>query len=298
MNDLSHFLAFASSARHGSFARAARELGLTASTVAKRILRLEQQLGVKLFHRTTRQVTLTSDGEALFARCEALLAQLDELQALAAGTGGQARGELRINVPITYGKRVVMPAVAALLERFPDVTAEVRLSDEFCDLVRDGIDAAVRISPLADSRLAARRIDEQQLALVASPAYLERAGRPRHPSALDGHRFIVFRNPTSGRDRPLQFDVDGAIEEFRPPHRVLLNDGEGMVEAARLGLGLAQVPDYMAADALGRGELVEVLQRHRPPPLPVSIVWPGNRLMPPRVRAFIEALTEEAGRRR
>ncbi|WP_420476825.1 LysR family transcriptional regulator [Noviherbaspirillum sp. ST9] len=293
MSGFSQFLAFACAARHGSFAVAAREMGVTPSTVAKRIVRLEEQLGLKLFHRTTRQVTLTSDGEALFARCERILAEIDELETLAAGASGEPRGELRINVPITYGKRVVLPALAKLLLRHPELTADVRLSDQFCDLVKDGMDAAIRISALDDSRLASRQIGSQQLAVFASPDYLKRHGTPKHPSKLDGHSFILFRNPTSGRDRPVQFAIDGKTIDTHPPRRILLDDGEGMVKAACLGLGLTQVPDYMASEELAQGSLVEVLRNFQPPPLPISVIWPGNRLMPPRVRAFIDALTSK-----
>lgn len=290
MSGFTRFLAFATAARHGSFAHAGRELGITPSTVAKRIVRLEEQFGVKLFHRTTRQVTLTSDGEALYARCEKILADIDELEALAAGASGEPRGELRINVPITYGKRMVLPALSTLLLRYPGMTADVRLSDQFCDLIRDGMDAAIRIMSLNDSRLASRQIGWQHLVLCASPDYLARHGRPKHPSKLDGHAFIVFRNPSSGRERPVQFAVDGKVLDLRPAYRVLMDDGEGMVGAARLGLGLTQVPDYMAADEIAKGALVEVLSSFKPPPLPISIIWPGNRLMPPRVRALIDVL--------
>lgn len=290
MSGFSQFLAFACAARHGNFAHAGRELGVTPSTVAKRIVRLEEQLGVKLFHRTTRQVTLTTDGEALYARCEKILADVDELESLAAGASGEPRGELRINVPISYGKRVVLPALAGLLIRHPDLTADVRLSDQVCDLVKEGMDAAVRILPLNDSRLASRQVGLQHLVACASPAYLESAGMPRHPSRLESHAFILFRNPTAGRERPVQFQVNGKPLDLHPPRRVMLDDGEGMVRAACLGLGLTQVPDYMAMDELARGTLVEVLAAFRPEPMPISIVWPGNRLMPPRVRAFIDVL--------
>lgn len=252
MSGFSQFLAFACAARNGSFAAAARELGVTPSTVAKRIVRLEEQPGLKLFHRTTRQVTLTSDGEALFARCEKILADIDELEALAAGASGEPRGELRINAPITFGKRVVLPALARLLLQHPGLTADVRLSDQFCDLVKDGMDAAIRISALDDSRLASRQIGSQQLAVYASQDYLKRHGSPKHPAKLDGHTFILFRNPTSGRDRPVQFVLDGRTIDMHPAHRILLDDGEGMVKAACLGLGLTQVPDYMATDELER----------------------------------------------
>lgn len=297
MSGFSQFLAFACAARHGSFAGAGRELGVTPSTVAKRIMRLEEQLGLKLFHRTTRQVTLTSDGESLYARCEKILADIDELETLAAGASGSPRGELRISAPITYGKLVVLPALATLLHAHPEMTADVRLSDQFCDLIKDGLDAAIRVGSLADSRLACRQIDVQQLRLYASPGYLEAHGAPKHPSRLEGHHFILFRNPTSGRDRPVQFQVNGKTLEAHPQRRLLVNDGEGMVRSACLGLGLIQVPDHMAADAVARGALTEVLPGFQPPPAPVSVVWPGNRLMPPRLRAFIDALTRQRGDR-
>jgi LysR family transcriptional regulator for bpeEF and oprC len=295
MSGFSQFLAFATTARHGGFAQAGRELGVTASTVAKRIMRLEEQLGVKLFHRTTRQVTLTSDGSALFARCEKVLADIEEIESLASGAGGEVRGKLRLNVPITYGKRIVMPVLAQLLGAHRELHLEVRLSDAFCDLIKDGVDAAIRVGPLNDSQLAARRIDWQELVVCASPDYLERHRKPAHPERLGKHAFILFRNPTSGRERPLQFQIGGRPVELTPSTRMVLDDGEGMAEAARLGLGLTQVPHYMAEHALEHGTLVEVLGSFRPPPQPVSVVWPGNRLMPARVRVLIDALAAARG---
>lgn len=291
MSGFSEFMAFAVSARHASFARAGRELGITASTVAKRIVRLEERLGVKLFHRTTRQVTLTSDGEALYARCEKVLADIDDIESLASGASGEARGQLRINMPITYGKRVVMPRLARLLSQHSGLLLDVRLSDSFCDLIKDGVDAAIRVGPLDDSRLAAKRIDWQRLVLCASPVYLRHSRKPTRPDQLGKHHFVLFRNPTSGRERPVQLQVNGRLQEFHPAARVVVNDGEGMVEAARNDAGLAQVPCYMAEDAIADGSLVELLAAYAPPPLPISLIWPGNRLLPARMRLLIETLS-------
>ncbi|HWJ93898.1 MAG TPA: LysR family transcriptional regulator [Telluria sp.] len=295
MSGFSEFIAFASAARLASFAGAGRELGITASTVAKRIARLEERLGVKLFHRTTRQVTLTCDGEALYARCEKVLADIDEIESLASGASGAPRGVLRINMPITYGKRVVLPRLAQLVAQYPGLELDVRLSDAFCDVVKDGMDAAIRIGPLDDSRLAARRIDWQHLVLCASPAYLRAHGKPSRAAQLKDHSFIVFRNPTSGRERPVQVQAGESLHEFHPASRVMINDGEGMVEAARHGVGMTQVPVYMAQDALADGSLVEVLPSCRPPAQPVSLIWPGNRLLPPRMRLLIETLAPPNG---
>ena len=290
MSGFGRFIAFSCAARHGSFAQAGRELALTPSTVAKRISALESELGVKLFHRTTRQVQLTADGEVLHARCEKILADIGELEQLAANANTAPRGELRISLPITYGKQMIMPVLARMLREHPELRVDVRLSDQQCDLVREGLDAAVRIMPLDDSRLTYRQVDEQHLTLCASAAYLERRGLPAHPDQLPEHEFVVFRNPTSGRERPVQLQLDGAMMNLHPPYRVILDDGEALVQAARYGAGLTQVPDYMAAEELMRGDLVEVLPGFRPQPMPVSVVWPGNRLMPSRLRVFIDAL--------
>lgn len=294
MDGFGEFMAFAVVARHGGFAGAGRELGLTASTVAKRIQRLETRLGIRLFHRTTRQVTLTADGEALFARCEKVLADIDDIESLASDTRSAPHGLLRISVPITYGKRVLMPRLARLLAAHPGLRLDVRLSDAFCDLVKEGVDAAVRVGTLDDSGLAARAIDAQRLVLCASPGYLRRHGMPQRPSDLEGHGFVVFRNPTSGRERAIQLQVDGEAFTLQPRARAVINDGEGMAEAARCDAGLVQVPSYMAEDGLADGSLVEVLAPFAPPAVPISLVWPGNRLLPARMRLLIDTLASSA----
>lgn len=292
MNNIQQMLAFATAARNGSFAKAARELSQTPSTVAKSIGRLETQLGVKLFHRTTRQVSLTTDGQQLFAQCQRILDEVELLRSFAAGARGELSGLLRIEAPLTYGKRVVMPVIAKLLERHPKLRIDLRLTDDLSDLVRDGLDAVVRTGALQDSRLVARPIGRQQLVVVASPAYLAQAGRPRSPADLERHRCLVFRMPSSGRDRPWQFRIDGGATEIQPEARLRLGDGEALVDAASAGLGLVQVPDYMAADAHGAGRVVEVLRDFRPAPIPINVLYPSARMLPPRVRAFIDAMSE------
>lgn len=290
MKGLQQLMAFAQTARRGSFAAAARDLGGSPSTLAKSVARLEESLGLKLFHRTTRQVSLTPDGERLFRRCERVLAEMDDLQAEAAGTRAAVSGTLRLDAPLTYGRRVLMPLLAELVRRHPGLELDLRLQDNFADLVRDGLDAAIRVGELRDSTLVARRIDWQDLLLVASPAYLKAHGRPHRIEDLPGHAAIVFRLPSSGRHRPWQLRNGRRTVELHPPHRTQVNDGEGMVAAAVLGLGLAQVPDNMVGDELARGTLVELLREHRPPSMPISVVMPSARLMPPRVQALLDAL--------
>jgi DNA-binding transcriptional LysR family regulator len=290
MHGLQQFLAFAQTARRGSFAAAARDLGSTPSTLAKSVARLEASLGVKLFHRTTRQVSLTPDGERLFRRCERVLAEAEDLQAEAAGVRAAPSGTLRVDMPIVYGRRVVLPLLASLLHRHPELQLDVRLQDSYADLVRDGLDLAIRIGPLQDSRLVARRIDWQQLILVASPAYLERCGEPRRLEDLSGHQSVVFRLPSTGRNRPWQLRDRRRAVELQLDHRTQVNDGDGMVAAAVLGLGVTQIPHYMVVDELARGALIEVMVGHRPAPMPISAVVPSLRLVPPRVRLVLDEL--------
>lgn len=290
MQSLQQLAAFAETAKHGSFAAAARESGNAPSTLAKAVARLELSLGVKLFHRTTRQVTLTPDGERLYRRCQRLLAEVEELQADASGVREAPSGTLRIDMPIVMGRRLLLPLLARMSQRHPGLLLDLRLQDGYVDLVKEGIDVAVRVGTLKDSTLVARRFTTQGMVLVASPAYLQAHGTPRRLDQLAAHSALLFRMPSTGKDRPWQFRQRGNPVELHPQSRVRINDGEGLVEAARLGLGLAQLPDYFVRDELARGELVELLPTARPAPLPVSIVYPGARLLPLRVRLLLDEL--------
>ena len=296
MKGFQQFLAFAETAKHGSFAAAARELGGAPSTVAKAVARLEASLRIKLFHRTTRQVSLTPDGERLFQRCQRVLAEIDELEADAAGARAEVAGTLRVDLPIVYGRQIVMPVLAALQRQHPKLQIDVRLQDGYADLVRDGIDLAVRVGELRDSTLVARRFDRQAMVLCASPHYLAEHGMPRSVDDLKSHAAVVARLPTSGRNRPWQLRQRERPVELHPAAAVRINDGDGMVAAACLGMGLVQLPDYMVADQLARGELLEVLPSCRPEAQPISAVVPSGRLVPARVRVLLEAL-KPLGRR-
>ncbi|TDU32479.1 LysR family transcriptional regulator [Panacagrimonas perspica] len=292
MSSMQQYLAFAQTARHGSFAAAARDLGTVPSALAKAVRRLERGLGVALFHRTTRQVRLTPDGERLFRRCERILGEIEALQAEASGAREALVGTLRIDAPVAYGQQVILPRLAQLQRTHPALGLDLRLNDAQIDLLRDGVDLAVRIGELKDSTLVARRIDWQGLVLCAAPAYLAERGTPRRLRDLDAHIAVAFRMPGSGRDRAWQFRQRGGIVTVAPPARTHVNETGGLLEAARLGLGLCQMPDYVAAASLARGELVELMAGLRPPPLPISLVYPGGRLIPARVRAAIEVLAQ------
>ena len=297
MHGVQQFIAFAQTARRGSFAAAARDLGGSPSTLAKSVARLEASLGVKLFHRTTRQVSLTADGERLFHRCERVLAEIEDLQADAAGTRTAPTGTLRVDLPMYYGRRYVLPLLAALQRDHPALTLEVRLQDGYADLVRDGIDLAVRMGEMRDSTLVARRIDSQRLVMVASPGYLRQHGTPARLEDLSGHQAVAFRLPSSGRSRPWQFRKGRRPIEMLPAHASQLSDTEALGTAARLGMGLCQLPDYVVQDDVASGKLVELLTEFQPEPMPINAVVPSGRLMPPRVRVALAALDRLRERR-
>ncbi|MFM0594681.1 LysR family transcriptional regulator [Paraburkholderia dilworthii] len=290
MKNLSQFLNFAAVARHGSFAHAARELSLAPSSVAKSIARLEQELGVRLFHRTTRSVRLTEEGQTLFAKCSRLLDEIDALDLRSVSDAGEPAGTLCIGAPIGYGTQVVLPVLTALQRRYPALEFDLRLSDEQVNLVGEGLDAVIRFGALTDSSLIARQFDSQPLVLCASPAYLAAHPKIRAVADLAQHGVVAFRMPTTGRERPLEFVEKGNAVAIAPKSRFRISHGEALIGAAVQGAGLVQVPEFMARRHLDSGALDELLPQCRPAPLPVNVIVPGSRTRPVRVDALIDAL--------
>lgn len=293
MAGLQAYVAFAESARHGNFAAAARELGLSASAVAKSVARLEDDLGLRLFHRTTRRVALTSEGQDLYVRCRRIIDEIDAMRGEAENVRGEPSGTLRLDAPLTLGRLLVVPVLAQLAQRYPRLALEVSFSDRQVDVIDEGLDAVIRIGPLPDSSLVAWPIGHQVLVVCASPAYLAAHGAPTKPADLSHHRCLAYRLPSTGRPRAWQFRTNDRDEERTPDWTIAMNDGEALVTAAVEGMGLVQAPHYMVAQALRTGAVVEVLERHRPKPLPISLVYPSHRRVPPRVRALTEAFTPQ-----
>jgi len=294
MHGLQPLLAFAETAKRGNFAAASREIGCTPSTLAKAVSRLEAGLGLRLFHRTTRQVTLTDDGQRLFARCQRVLAELELLQEEASGARGEPTGTLRIDMPVTFGRLVMLPLLAQLVQRHPRLSIDARFSDAYVELLTDGVVVEIRTAALRDSSLVARTFSSQELLLFAAPGYLARAGTPTKVAELAEHTAVLFRVPSTGKDRPWNFRVRGRSVSFMPPSRVHVDDGDAIVYAAILGMGIGQVPHYMVSEALARGELVELLPTMRPPAMPIAAVIPSARMVPSRVRALLELIADSA----
>ena len=287
MDSLNGLQAFVHAAEARSFARAARALGLTASGVGKSIARLEAELGVQLLSRTTRRVSLTDDGVVFLEHCRRILDELELARSSVSNRRGAVRGRLRVSLPSTLGKNVIVPRLPELLRRHPELTLDMQLSDRWVNLVEDAVDVALRIGVLNDSSLVARTIGKQQVISVAAPGYLRGKTLATHAD-LAWHACLTFRLPTSGRERPWRFQDEAEAVELRPRARLILDDGEALVEAARAGLGVTQVPSYMAAAAIADGSLLEVLADQRPPPDPLHAVHAGRRNSRPAVRAFID----------
>ena len=272
-----------------SFSLAAEDLGLPRSTVTDAVKGLEARLGVRLLERTTRQVHPTLDGEAHYRRCLSLIADLEDAEG--AFGGARPKGLLRVDVHGTLARHFVMPRLPGFLAEYPDIELYISEGDRLVDLIREGIDCVLRVGDIKDSDMIARRVAMLDEITCASPTYIDRFGRPASVDALDGHIMVGFHSSAAGTLLPLEFVVDGAARELRLRATVSVNGAESLVAAARLGLGLIQVPRYHVEDDLKQGTLVAVLQDCPPSPTPVSLLYPRQRQLSPRVRVFIEYIT-------
>jgi LysR family transcriptional regulator for bpeEF and oprC len=296
VEDLSGIEAFVRAAELRSFTRAGQALGITSSGVGKSIARLEESLGVRLLHRTTRRIGLTDDGALFFDRCRQILNDLDAARGLVSNRSAAPRGRLHVSLPTTIGRRVVVPELPRFLAAHPDLELDVSLSDRRINLVEDGVDVAIRIGALGDSSLVARPIGQQQLVTLASPRYLAET-EIGSLGDLPLHRCLAFRLPSTGRERAWTFRSEGRDIEWLPRSHLTFDDGEALVTAARAALGIIQVPSYMAEDALAAGDLVEILPQLRAHPIPIHAVFATRKNLPARTRAFVDVVTSLEGLR-
>lgn len=273
-----------------SFTLAAEDIGLPRSTVTDAVKQLEARLGVRLLQRTTRHVSPTLDGEAYYQRCLSILADIEDAEG--AFAGAKPKGMLRVDVHGTLARHFVLPSLPSFLETYPDIEFYMSEGDRLVDLVREGIDCVLRVGIPQDSDMIARRVAMLEEITLASPAYLERHGIPEHPDKLDGHRMVGFRSTATGGVMPLEFLVDGSIRNVTLAATVTVNAAESFMSAARLGLGLIQVPRYHAERDLAAGTLIHVLPDFPLTETPVSLLYPRNRQLSPRVRVFIDWLVK------
>ena len=286
MDRIEAMQAFVAVADLRGFAPAARKLKLSPSAVTRLIAALEDHLGVRLLQRTTRSVTLTDVGARYHERARRILADVEEAERAAEGERTRPSGLLVVSAPVGFGRLHVSPVMSAYLERYPDVSGELRLEDRMVSLVEDGIDLAIRIGELADSTLVARQVGQMRRITVASPSYLGVRGEPKRPEAVALHDTIRF-GATDWR-----FVENG--NEIRVSHtpRLLTNSADAAVQYAEAGGGLTRVLAYQAADAIKRGRLKIVLPQFELPALPINIVYPTSRLLSAKVRTFIDLVIE------
>lgn len=277
----------------GSFALAAERLGLTRSAVGKTVARLERRLGTRLFQRTTRQQSLTEDGQAYYERCMRALAELDAAAAAFDSGRREPVGRLRVGVPLLFGRHCVAPVLAALANKYPKLQVEISFSDRVVDLVEEGFDLAVRIGPLRDSAtLAARRLGSQAMGICAAPEYLAQRGTPRTLAEFEGHTAIVYGLNGSSAQWRIRGE-GGSLHEPVIESRLRLDDVQAIADAAVAGYGLAWLPCWLMARYLASGELVLVTSSRSTVAAEVHAVWPQSRYLPTRTRVAIDALVEK-----
>lgn len=288
--DYEGWACFVAVAESGSFTAAARSLGLSKASVSKAVTRLEASLGVTLLHRTSRTVTVSTAGEGLLGEARAMVAAATAATEAARGDRLDLAGPIRLAAPMSFGIKVLGAPLAAFMAQHPAVEIELTLSDARHDLIAEGIDLALRIAPLDDSSLLARTIAPVAASVIASPAYLERHGTPRHPLDLAAHRLIGYGHRE--RARPLRFERQGEEATVVPAGPLFTNNGDVMIPLLVAGGGIAVLPDFIAEAELASGALVPILTDWSLPQAWLHLLSPPSRLRPARVRALADHLVE------
>lgn len=292
MDRLDAMRAFVSVADLEGFAPAARKLGLSAPAVTRLVASLEEHLGARLLQRTTRSVTLTDIGARYLERARRILGDVEEAEGSVQAERTQPSGRLVVSAPLMFGRLHVGPIMSAYLKKYPDVSAEFRLSDRMVNLVDEGVDLAVRIGHLADSSVVARTVGDMRRVVAGAPRYLRARGTPVKPSDLAGHDIVQFTS--TGALSEWRFTENG--RDIRIPYtsRFATNSTDAAVLYAEQGGGLISVLAYQAADAIKAKRLKIVLADYEPPPLPIHLVYPTSRLLSAKVRTFIDLVVAQA----
>lgn len=284
------FRAFVHVVDAASFTRAADRLGLPRSSVSAAIRTLEERVGARLLNRTTRHVAVTPDGAAFYERCVRLIGEVDETESLFRTADARPAGRLSVDVPGRIGRLIVIPALPDFFARYPDIELTLGVTDRAVNLIEENVDCALRVGPLADSTLIARRIGELPLINCAGPGYLAEYGVPETIADLDRHRAVLYASPTTGRVEDWEWAENGVARTRSLGGSVTVNGAEAYIACALAGLGLIQIPAYDVRDHIMRGDLVEVLPGHRPAPLPATFLYPHRRHLSRRLNVFMNWL--------
>jgi DNA-binding transcriptional LysR family regulator len=279
----------------GSYAEAARRLGLTRSAVSKAVMELEHLLGARLLDRTTRRVTPTEAGLAYYERCMAILAQVEETEAQISRLHDEPKGLLKVNAPMSFGTLYLGDAVADFMIRYADLKVELTLTDRFVDPLEEGVDATVRIGVPTDSSLIARRIAPARMVLVAAPDYIKKRGTPQTPADLVDHRCLSYGHTTSmqrwqltDKGQPITVAISACMAS---------NNGDTLRDAAVKAIGIARLPTFIVGRDIAAGRLKIVLPDNRPEDLSIQALYAPNRYLAAKTRVFIDFLVDRFGKK-
>jgi LysR family transcriptional regulator for bpeEF and oprC len=292
MNKLQAMEVFVQVVDTGSFTRAADTLQMPKATVSTLVQGLEAALSAKLLHRTTRQVTVTTDGAAYYERCIRILSDVRDAEESVSRTRLSPSGRLRVDAPTGLSSEVIVPSLPVFFERYPDIMLELGSTDRPVDLVEEGVDCAVRGGELWDTSLIARRVGVINFVTAASPIYLRRFGTPQHPRELAQHRCVNYFSAKTGKTYDWDFRRGDEKIEVPMPGVIALNDSNAYVQAGLAGLGIIQMSDYLMMQHVHSGRMVQVLPDWISEPVPVHVVYPQNRHLSAKVRVFVEWIAE------
>lgn len=282
--------AFARVVETGSFTKAADTLHMSRTTVTQLVQHLEARLRVRLLNRTTRQVNVTADGAAYYARVIRLLADIDDAETSLSTAAAAPRGRLRVDVPAPFARLVLVPALPDFLARYPEIQLDLGVSDRHVDLIDENVDCVIRGGQITDQSLVARHIGDLQAGIHASPAYLQQTGIPAHPQDLEQapHRVVGYLRSRSGTVLPYALQRGDEQVTVKGHHLLAFDDGNAYLAAGVAGLGALWLPDYMAAPHVAAGELVRLFPEWRIDAMPLHLAFPPNRHVSAKLRVFID----------
>ncbi len=290
MDSLSGISMFVTVAETRSFTKAGKLFGVSSSAVGKSIARMEQRLSVRLFHRSTRSITLTTEGALFLERCRRILGEVEAAEAELSEASGTPRGRLRISTPQLVA--LVMPVVEGFLRQYPDIALDIDLSDRMVDIIEEGYDAVLRTGSQHDSRLAARRIGSCKQVVLSTPQYLARHGLPEHPRDLARHACLLHKFPTTGKIERWAFNLDADEPEPQLRERLSCSNIEAVTHALLQGQGIAFLPSFIVRDELESGQVLTILDAFVDQTVTFSLLWPASRYASPKLRVFIDYMVE------
>ncbi len=294
MDKFQEMRVFSAVVEASSFVAAADNLGMSKAAVSRNVSELEQRLGVRLMHRTTRKLSLTPEGEVFLVRCRDILANIESSEAEISTRSVTASGLLKVSLPVSFGIRHLAPLWSEFLADHPQVTLDVQLADRVIDLVDEGFDLAVRIARLPDSSLISRQLTSTRLVLCAAPSYLKRRGTPAHPSELAQHDVLGYSLMAMGDQWQFTGPEGPVCVKVRP--RMWTNNGDSCVAAALQGSGIQLQPTFLIDEELASGQLVEILPQFRSVELGIYAIYPSRKFVLPKVRAMVEFLANKLQR--